>query len=124
MARRDVTEELRHDVVVDIPAGRQRSFGTAGKMLKPSLASVVDAVSRVPPGTVMPITEFRRKLGEAHGAQTACPFLTKRALMAIAEDPSATAPYWRIVRADGAMIDYFPGGAAAQARLLKAETKG
>jgi hypothetical protein len=32
-------------------------------------------------------------------------------------------PYWRIVRANGAMIDYFPGGAAAQARRLKAEAK-
>jgi len=47
--------------------------------------------------------------------------MTKRALLAIAEDPKATAPFWRIVRPDGAMIAYFPGGAAAQEKRLKAE---
>jgi hypothetical protein len=40
--------------------------------------------------------------------------------MAIAKDPSASAPYSRVVRTDEAMIDYFPDGAAAQARRLKA----
>jgi alkylated DNA nucleotide flippase Atl1 len=124
MAGRDVTEELRSDVLVDIPAGQERRFGTGGKMLKPSLASVARAVAQVPRGTVMTITELRQKLAGARGAQTTCPFLTKRALMAIAGDSAAAAPYWRIVRPDGAMIDYFPGGAAAQARRLKAEAKG
>ena len=123
MAMRDVTEELRKDVLVEIPAGQERRFGTGGKMLKPSLASVVRAVSEVPRGAVLPITELRRKLANEHGAQTTCPFLTKRALMTIAEDPAATAPYWRIVRADGAMVEYFPGGAAAQARRLEAESQ-
>lgn len=121
MARRDVSEELRNDVLVDISAEQQRRFGTAGKMLKPSLATVAEAVAAVARGTALPITELRRRLAEGHGAQTTCPFLTKRALMAIAEDPNATAPYWRIVRANGGMIDYFPGGAAAQARRLQAE---
>ena len=120
---RDVTEELRSDVLVEIPSGQERRFGTGGKMLKPSLASVAHAVSQVPPGAVMSMTELRQKLAERHGAQTTCPFLTKRALMAIAEDPNATAPYWRIVRANGAMMEYFPGGAAAQAKRLKSEAK-
>jgi alkylated DNA nucleotide flippase Atl1 len=123
MAKRDVTEELRKDVLVDIPSGQERRFGTGGTMLKPSLASVARALSQVPRGTVMTMTELRQKLADTHGAQTTCPFLTKRALMAIAEDPAATAPYWRIVRADGAMVEYFPGGAAAQARRLKAESQ-
>ena len=123
MAKRDVTEDLRGDVLVDIPSGQERRFGTGGKMLKPSLASVARALSQVPRGTVMTMTELRRKLADTHGAQTACPFLTKRALMTIAEDPAATAPYWRIVRPNGAMMEYFPGGAAAQARRLKAESQ-
>jgi 6-O-methylguanine DNA methyltransferase, DNA binding domain len=123
MAKRDVTGELRNDVLVNIPSDQQRRFGTGGKMLKPSLASVGHAVSEVRRGTVLSITELRQRLANTHGAQTTCPFLTKRALMAIAEDPNATAPYWRIVRANGAMIEYFPGGAAVQARRLKAEAK-
>ena len=47
--------------------------------------------------------------------------MTNRALMAIAEDAAATAPWWRIVKPDGAMMTYFPGGAGAQTRRLKAE---
>jgi hypothetical protein len=124
MAKRDVTNDLRDDVLVDIPRDQQRRFGVSGKMLKPSRASVADAVSKVPRGAVMPITELRQRLANRHGAQTTCPFLTKRALMAIAEDANGTAPYWRIVRANGAMIDYFPGGGAAQARRLKVEARG
>jgi len=49
--------------------------------------------------------------------------MTKRALMAIAEDAAATAPWWRIVKPDGAMMTYFPGGTAGQSRRLKAEQK-
>jgi len=30
MPRRDVTDELRHDVLVDIPKGQERRFGTGG----------------------------------------------------------------------------------------------
>jgi len=123
MTKRDVTDELRQDVLVDLSADQARRLGVSGRMLKPSLATVAEAVAKVPRGSVMPITELRRRLAAAHGAETTCPFLTKRALMAIAEGPNATAPYWRIVRANGAMIDYFPGGAAAQARRLKAERR-
>jgi alkylated DNA nucleotide flippase Atl1 len=47
--------------------------------------------------------------------------MTNRALMAIAEDAAATAPWWRIVKPDGAMMAYFPGGPAAQANRLKTE---
>ena len=118
-----MTEELRNDALVDISADQGRRFGVSGKMLKPSLATVAEAVSQVPRGTVMSITELRQKLANEHGAQTTCPFFTKRALMAIAEDPNATTPYWRIVRANGAMVNYFPGGADAQAKRIKAETR-
>src|SRR6185437_14919596 len=54
----------------------------------------------------------RRRLARRRRADTACPFMTKRALMAIAEDAAATAPWWRIIKPDGAMMAYFPGGAA------------
>ncbi len=123
MARRDVTDELRHDVLVDIANGGERRFGTAGKMLKPSRASVEAAVATVPRGATMTIAELRQRLARQHGADATCPFMTKRALMAIAEDTAATAPYWRIVKPNGAMMTYFPGGAAAQTRRLKAEQK-
>jgi hypothetical protein len=123
MARRDVTDELRRDVLVDIAKGDKRRFGTGGKMLKPSRASVEAAIATVPHGATMTITELRRRLARQHGADTACPFMTKRALMTSAEDAAATAPYWRIVKPNGGMMTYFPGGAARQARWLGAEQK-
>jgi hypothetical protein len=121
MTQRDVTAELRNDVLVDIPRTNQRRFGTAGKMLKPSVTSVAEAVSQVPRGTVIPITELRWRLASTHGAQTTCPFLTKRALILIAEDPNATAPYWRVVpreRRDDRLLSWRGGrgGEASQGR--------
>ena len=77
MARRDVTEALSKDVLVDTSPDQARRFGVSGKMLKPSRATIAAAVSRVPQGTVMPITELRQKLANEHGAKTTCPFLTK-----------------------------------------------
>jgi 6-O-methylguanine DNA methyltransferase, DNA binding domain len=121
MARRDVTAELRHDVLVDIPKGHERCFGTSGTMLKPSRASVEAALANMQRGATMTITELRRCLARQHGPDTACPFMTERALMAIAEDAAATAPHWRIVKPNGAAMTYFRGGAAAQTRRLKAE---
>jgi alkylated DNA nucleotide flippase Atl1 len=121
MPRRDVTEELRRDVLVDIAKGDERRLGTGGKMLKPSCASVEKALAQVPRGATVTITELRARLAQRHGADTTCPFMTKRALMAIAEDSDATAPWWRVTKPDGAMMTYFPGGAAAQTRRLKAE---
>ena len=58
MARRDVTEALSKDVLVDTSPDQARRFGVSGKMLKPSRATIAAAVSRVPQGTVMPITEL------------------------------------------------------------------
>lgn len=123
MARRDVTDELRRDVLVEIAKGDARRFGTGGKMLKPSRATVEAALAKVPRGKTMTITELRARIAKQHRADTACPFMTKRALMAIAEDAASTAPYWRIVKPNGAMMTYFPGGSAAQTRRLKAEQK-
>jgi alkylated DNA nucleotide flippase Atl1 len=121
MARRDVSEELRHDVLIDIAKGDERRFGTGGKMLKPSRATVEAALTKIPRGSVMTVTALRRQLAQQHRADTTCPFMTKRALMAIADDARATVPWWRIVKPDGAATSYFPGGAAAQMRRLKME---
>jgi hypothetical protein len=52
MARRDVTDELRRDVLVAIANGGERRFGTRGTMLKPSRASVEAAIATVPRGAI------------------------------------------------------------------------
>ena len=73
MARREVTEELSRDVLVDIAKGDERRFGTGGTMLKPSRASVEKALAQVPRGATVTITELRARLARRHGADTACP---------------------------------------------------
>src|SRR6185312_17563052 len=117
MPRRDVTDELRHNVLVDIPKGQERRFGTGGGPFpNPPPQAGEGRQSEALSGGGQ-----RRRLARQHRADTTCPFMTKRALMAIAEDAAATAPWWRIVKPDGAMMTYFPDGAATQARRLKAE---
>ena len=115
---------LLRDELVEIPKNRERQFPRARKILKPSRKSVEALVRKIPRGEIATIALLRQALADRHGAQTTCPFLTKRALLAIAKDPSAKAPYWRVVVARGEMIDAYPGGAAAQAKRLKAEGVG
>ena len=47
--------------------------------------------------------------------------MTKRAVMAIAEDAETKAPFWRVVTANGEMIGFYPGSGTEQARHLKNE---
>jgi alkylated DNA nucleotide flippase Atl1 len=121
MSRRSVDDELRSDVILDIPKEQERRFGCAGKMLKPSRASVEALVKKIPQGRVMTTPSLRKALAERHNAQVTCPFLTKRALMTIAEDRKTTVPFWRVVMAKGEMIAAYPGGGTKQARRLKHE---
>ena len=121
MVKRSVDDELRSDVLVDISKDDERRFGCSGKMLKPSRASVQALVEQIPPGKVLTTSLLRKRLAESRNAQMTCPFLTKRALMAIAQDPEATAPYWRVVMGSGEMIAAYPGGVTQQALHLRSE---
>jgi alkylated DNA nucleotide flippase Atl1 len=118
---RSVDDELRSDELVDISKEGERRFGCSGKMLKPSRASVEALVERIPLGKVLTTSLLRKRLAESRNAQMTCPFLTKRALMAIAHDPEATAPFWRVVMGSGEMIAAYPGGVTQQALHLQSE---
>jgi alkylated DNA nucleotide flippase Atl1 len=121
MARRNVDEDLRNDVLVDIPKHLVKRLGGSGKMLKPSRTSVEALVKKIPRGRVLTTSLLRKVLAESHNAQETCPFLTKRALMAIAEDAKAKAPFWRVVMGSGEMIAAYPGGQKAQAKRLQSD---
>jgi alkylated DNA nucleotide flippase Atl1 len=109
------------NVIVNIPKDQEHRFGCSGRMLKPSRASVEALVQKMPRGMVITTQALRAALAQSHNAQVTCPFLTKRALMAIAEDAETKAPFWRIVAPSGEMIGFYPGGGTEQARLLKKE---
>jgi alkylated DNA nucleotide flippase Atl1 len=121
MTALEIAEALSIDAIVPVGAPLRRQFGAWAKMLKPSRASVEALVAEIPPGAVATTTLLRQILAERLGADTTCPFLTKRALLAIAADPTTTAPYWRAVMADGALLPGYPGGVAGQAERLRGE---
>lgn len=121
MAIRNVDDELRKDVIIEIAKGQEHRFGCSGRMLKPSRASVEAFVEKVPRGKVITTPFLRKALAESHNAQVTCPFLTKRALMAIAEDSETKAPFWRVVTANGEMIRFYSGSGTKQAIHLENE---
>lgn len=100
-----------------------------GRMLIASPLAVEAIIRRVPEGRVVTMGALRAALARDHRADYTCPLTTGiflRVVAEAAEEERAAgrgplAPYWRVVRDDGALIDKLPGGVAAQARALDAE---
>jgi hypothetical protein len=100
-----------------------------GTMLIPTPRLVDAEMRRVRKGRVITVREIRERLAAAHQTDTACPLTTGIFLRIAAEaaeeefrsGKSRITPYWRVVRDDGSLNEKFPGGAAAQARRLRAE---
>src|SRR6185437_16561853 len=75
MPRRDVTDELRRDVLVDVPKGQERRFGTGGGPFpNPPPQAGKGRQSEALSGGGQ-----RRRLARRYRADTTCPFMTKRA---------------------------------------------
>jgi hypothetical protein len=111
-------DPLSEDTIVDIAKDRERSLGTSGKMLLPCPATVEALLKQVPEDKLITIDLIRQKLADQFNVQTTCPFNTKLCLRAIANDSNKSVAYWRVVRGNGELIDYFPGGVAGHAALL------
>jgi alkylated DNA nucleotide flippase Atl1 len=101
----------------------------AGRMLISAPLELDAVIRRIPAGRVLTLGALRANLARNHRADYTCPLTTGiflRIVAEAAEEERATiggriAPYWRVVRDDGALIDKLPGGVAAQARRLAAE---
>lgn len=101
----------------------------AGKMLISSPRELDALIHKIPEGRVLTLGALRATLARAHRADYTCPLTTGIFLRIVgeaAEEERAAkggdvAPYWRVVRDDGALIDTLPGGTEAQARRLVAE---
>ena len=112
--------EPKEDAIVDIPKERLSFFGGAGKMLLPSPATVAAAIEKIPAGKLITTNLLCQKLTQQFDVRGTCPVTTQKALLAVAHDPSNEVAYWRVVKANGALITRFPGGAEGQAeRLIK-----
>ena len=100
-----------------------------GRMLVSTPRELDAIIRRIPEGRVLPMGALRAALARDHRADYTCPITTGIFLRIVAEAAEEeraagggrVAPYWRVVRDDGTLIDKLPGGTAAQARALERE---
>jgi hypothetical protein len=113
--------ELQTDTIIDIKENQVRYFGGPGKMLLPSIATVAALIKEIPRHHLITTDSLRKVLADRFNVQGTCPVTTKKALQAIANDPRLSVPYWRVVKKNGELMAYYPGGVAGHAALLKEE---
>jgi hypothetical protein len=113
--------ESQTDVIVAIEKHREHYFGGAGKMLIPCPATVAAQIRRIPDHQLMSKELLQKKLAEQFNVQVTCPFATKKALQAIAQDANQSVPYWRMIKKNGELFSYFPGGVEGHANCLRQE---
>ena len=89
-------------------------------MLLPSPATVAALVKKIPKHKLITIEIVRKKLADQFHVQVTCLVATKKALRAIAEDSGKVA-YWRVIKKNGELIAYFPGGVEGHAARLRQE---
>ena len=113
--------EPQTDVIVAIEKHRERYFGGAGKMLLPCPATVAAQIRRIPEHQLLSKELLQAMLAEQFQVRVTCPFTTKKALQAIAQDTSQPVPYWRVIKKNGELFSYFPGGVEGHAGRLQKE---
>jgi len=112
---------LQSDEIVPVPPNRVKYFGTTGKMLLPSPATIEAVINTIPEKQLITTTLLRQKLTKQFNVQGTCPVTTKKALQAIANDSSKKVAYWRVINKNGGIISTFPGGIKNQTALLRQE---
>ncbi len=123
--KRDTTGPAKVEVLTTARGG---NF-PPGKMLISTPLEIEAIVRRIPEGRVLTLGALRGALARSHKADYTCPITTGIFLRIVGEaaeeeraaGKSSVAPYWRVVRDDGTLIDKLPGGDVAQARRLAAE---
>lgn len=101
-----------------------RKYGGERMLLAPPLAYDA-AMRRVPFGRLITVGDIRAHLARAHGADFTDPItagiFVSIAAWASSQRASDETPWWRTLKANGELNPKYPGGEAAQARLLEAE---
>ncbi len=117
-----------HGRAFPIPGNMGRSLG-AGTMIVPRPRDVEKLMKTPRKGRLITLGQIRTKLAKAAKVDQCCPLTTgifARLAAEAAEEAGAAGskritPYWRTIRDNGDLVDKFPGGVEAQARLLKGE---
>ncbi|HEX5323026.1 MAG TPA: MGMT family protein [Capsulimonadaceae bacterium] len=108
------------DMIFDISPEREKFFGGPGKMLLPCAATVEKLLGEIPEKTLITTELLQKTLAERAGADVTCPVATRHALQAIAKAGSDVG-YWRVVKKNGDLVAYYPGGRERQAKILADE---
>ena len=108
------------DEVVDIPATMEKYFRGGGQMVKPSIKTVFQLVSKIPEGKVATLGALRERIAKKHKVHTACPAATMKSLKEAIKTEKEFG-YWRIVKNDGQFIGQFPGGIDSHMDKLQEE---
>jgi alkylated DNA nucleotide flippase Atl1 len=130
--RKSWSEKLSDDK--DLPkivpiAGKMSARWGRGTVAIPAPREVDALMRKVPKGKLTTINEIRVALAAKHGANIGCPITTGifAWIAAHAAEEARKAgrrkvtPYWRTLKSDGQLNSKYPGGIAAQRRLLVAE---
>jgi alkylated DNA nucleotide flippase Atl1 len=124
----DKRDGAREPYVKVLAEAKSTAF-PAGKMLIASPLAVQRIVDTIPSGRVMTFSALRAALATQYGADYTCPITTGiffRIVADAAEEErmlgaATVVPWWRVVRDDGSLFEKLPGGAARQAKALRAE---
>lgn len=111
----------QEDLIVDIAKERERYFGCSGKMLLPCAATVEALVREIPEDTLATTALLQSELASRRKVQVTCPVALRQALQDIASRASAGIPYWRVIKSNGELCSYFPGGREEQGAHLARE---
>jgi alkylated DNA nucleotide flippase Atl1 len=123
--KRDTTGPAKVEVLTEAKGNNY----PPGKMLVSTPLEIEAYVRRIPEGRVLTMGALRAVLAKDHRADYTCPITTGIFVRIIGEaaeeeraaGKSGLAPYWRVVRDNGELIDKLPGGVAAQAKRLEQE---
>lgn len=112
---------LQEDVIVDIPENRVKFFGTPGKMLLPSPATVAALLQKIPQHTLITTNRLLKQLTAQFNVQGTCPVTTQKALQTLAHDGDESVAYWRAINKNGGLIARYPGDVNGHAARLQEE---
>lgn len=114
--------------IIKIEGRMTKKWGT-GTMVIPAPREVNELMRGVRKGRVTTIGQLRDALARKHKTDFACPITigifawiaAHAAAEAQAEGKKRITPWWRTLKTNGELNPKYPGGIAAQSRLLEAE---
>lgn len=127
--RKTWREKLEKEQEAQVVYFPERRMGVQGRVLIPRPLDVDALIRTVRRGRLITVSQLRERLAEDHGADGTCPLTAGIFMWIVAETAEEDlsrgqeqiTPYWRVIKADGALNPKFPGGVEAQAARLREE---